>query len=347
MCEHMLTYCPECDIDVDARLENHQGTLAVRGESVSFLELTVVCPRCGATIGDARVEGKNLERAYDSYRSLHGILPQEEIKALRQSYGLSLREFSKFLGFGEQTAYRYERGDIPDITHNNVLVSARSAHGARLLLSQNGSRLSKRSIERVEHRIEAMNEGINKETPYQLTVEELEASAPSAANGFRRLDLERVSAVVYVLASTCRDLYWTKLQKAMFFTDMICFERSSGSLTGLTYAHATHGPVMDRKDEIRFLLVERGIIDFRECGWGEVLVPLCAGSSCLSKRELSFIDEVAQFVNTFDTSTELSSFSHGLRCWQDTADGMTIEYTLNDGEVGRSMVARMNRLGLR
>ena len=346
MTEYTDTYCPECDAEVHACLRNQPATLSVRGEEVGYSETVAVCPICGEIIGDARIEGANLERAYDAYRSLHGILSPMEVKALRDSYGLSLREFSKFLGFGEQTAYRYEHGDIPDQPHNTTMQSARTIEGARLLLSQNQGKLNKRSIARIEQHIQAMVDGAAERTRLRSTLEDREADDPSAANGYRTLDLDRVASLVYELASRCHDLYWTKLQKAIFFTDMICYERYSCSLTGLRYVHATYGPVMDRKDELRFILVDRGTIGFRECGWGEILVPLQPGSLPFNADEMALIDDIARFVNSFNTASELSDFSHKLKCWEGSVDGEIIEYTRDDGEVGSTMLERMNRLGI-
>ena len=58
-------------------------------------------------------------------------------------------------------------------------------------------------------------------------------------------------------------------------------------------------------------------------------------------RSLSLIDQVAAFINSFETAADLSSFSHGLNCWRDTRDGEIIEYTRNKGEVGRALADRM------
>ena len=147
--------------------------------------------------------------------------------------------------------------------------------------------------------------------------------------------------LVYELANRCHELYWTKLQKAAFFADMVCFERYGCSLTGLSYAHATYGPVIDRKDEIRYILVERGTVTLQEHGWGELLVPQQSEGMPFSAEELSLIDEVAAFVNSFSTASELSEFSHQLACWNATSDGEIIAYTTDDREVGKAMAERM------
>jgi hypothetical protein len=175
------------------------------------------------------------------------------------------------------------------------------------------------------------------------TIEKREADAPSATNGYRRLNFDRISALARTLADKCRSLYWTKFQKAMFFADMASFERYGRSLTGLTYARAPHGPVIDKKDELRYLLVEQEVIEFQESGWGEVLVPAHSGSQTFDGDEMRLIEEVVEFVDTFDTAADLSDFSHGLKCWSDRSDGELIEYKRGAKEVSRSMAERMGR----
>ena len=344
MTELFDTYCPECDAEVHANLRAQQAVLAVRGEAINYSENVAICPVCGTAIGDARIESANLDRAYSAYRTKHGIMTPGEIKSLRASYGLSLREFSKFLGFGEQTTYRYERGDIPDQTHSNTLQSAQSVTGAQLLLSQNKSKLSDKSIFKIEQRIQVMEAGTAEDACLHIVQEEREANPPSVANGYRRLDYDRVAALVFTLANKCQELYWTKLQKATFFADMVYFERNSLSLTGLSYAHATYGPVMHHKDVVRYILVERGVVSFKEHGWGEVLIPQKCDDLPFTPDELAFIDEIAEFVNSFNTATDLSSFSHKLSCWDESVDGEIIDYDRNRGEIGEAMSARMKGL---
>ena len=82
-------------------------------EDVSRMVEVAVCPYCGSVIDDSRLEEGNLDLAYELYRASHDLVSAKEISALREDMGLSLREFSRFLGFGEQTAVRYEKGALP------------------------------------------------------------------------------------------------------------------------------------------------------------------------------------------------------------------------------------------
>lgn len=336
------TYCPECDREVDARLEHRLETLPVKGESTSYDAETAVCPRCGEVIGDSRVEEGNLRRAYSAYCAAHGLMAPDEVKELRNSYGLSLREFSKFLGFGEQTIARYESGAIPDDSHNTMLKLASTAEGAASLLSVRESQLSGRTVSAVRRFVESRTPLSGLAAAFAACQRPpQEMMTPSGRNGFRSFSMERVAAVVCELAARCKDLYKTKLQKAMFFTDFLCYARTSRSMTGLAYAHADYGPVMDGRDRIVAELQDAGFVELTEKGWGEVVVPVCCPEGILSEDEIRLVDEVADFVNTFGTSSEISTFSHELDAWSGTDSGQFIEYDSNAEQVEAAIARRM------
>ena len=346
MIDSLDTYCPECDTNVCSELREQPAKLRVRGDEIDFTETVAICPNCGMEIGDARVEGENLDRAYAIYRARHGIPSPEEIRELREHYGLSLREFSRFLGFGEQTVYRYERGDIPDPTHSLVLEQTKTPQGARQLLAKNRNRLSERSIESIEMALSMPAKELPWARPLPSKLEGQTADAPSAKNGYRAFDPDRALALVYLLAQKCKDLFWTKSQKAIFFADMFACACRGRSLTGLRYAHATYGPVVDGMEGLRYLLAESGIVEFCEQGWGEVLVPnKLPANDPFSEAEHALIDGIADFVNSFNAAREISDFSHELECWQNTTDGQTIDYADASGEVAEAMEARMPSLG--
>jgi transcriptional regulator with XRE-family HTH domain len=78
----------------------------------------------------------------------------DTIRSLRSAYGLSAREFGRFLGFGEQTELRYEMGTIPEPTHNSIILSAMTREAAERLLEQNGERIAQKSRDLVRDYIE-------------------------------------------------------------------------------------------------------------------------------------------------------------------------------------------------
>lgn len=343
------TYCVECDRDVTAAIVRRPETLKVRGELVEYDGRVAVCPLCGAVIADSRVEEGNLERAYDAYRQRHAIMSPREIRRLRERYGLSLREFSRFLGFGEQTVARYEYGALPDELHAGTLRRAITAEGAASLLAERGCALSAKTVEAVRRFITANGPrgGAPAGPANRGGWPRPEDLRPSSANGYRGIDLRRTGALIAALASRCHDLYWTKLQKAMFFADFLAYDGTTKSLTGLSYAHGTYGPVMNGMSEIKGMLDE-GIdgVALEPRGWGEVVVARPdGGQGCdehvFSPEEERVIDVAARFVDGFGGARELSEYSHGLRAWSQTDDGQIIDYAENAREVAAAVLGRV------
>lgn len=344
-------FCPYCDEVVGAPFVDRQETVLVRGEEVAYTARVAQCPLCHGIIADSRVEAQNLERAYDAYRVRYGIPAPGDIKELRQAYGLSLREFSRFLGFGEQTIARYENGSLPDDVHANIILQAKSVAGARLLLDANRERLSSASIVKIEDFIRSesgsvVEYGIGLVPLYSF--EERAPSWPCRENGYRVLDMERMAALASRLAQRCAELFKTKFQKAMYFCDALSFERSSRSLTGLSYAHADFGPVIDGKEDVMHYLSSHGIVRYEEFGYGEI-VKSNRESSCdvFTQEELDLIDEVADFVDSFPTASSISEFSHSLAAWQRTRSGKRIPYDANPGELERAIEAWRKNMGVK
>lgn len=59
--------------------------------------------------------------AFAIYRQRHGLLQPEEIRRIREKYGLSQVAFAKVLGLGNKTVARYENGSIADMAQNNLI----------------------------------------------------------------------------------------------------------------------------------------------------------------------------------------------------------------------------------
>ena len=145
----LSTYCVECDREVDARIEHRDETMRIRGQETPYGGEVAVCPVCGSVVADSRVETRNLDAAYSAYRSANDLLSPEEIREIRQRYSLSLRDFSRFLGFGEQTVARYESGALQDETHDGMMRLAASPEGASLLLEIRRAQLPERIVDAV------------------------------------------------------------------------------------------------------------------------------------------------------------------------------------------------------
>lgn len=110
----MLKHCPKCDVERECHVESRIESYPIRGEQIEIEANVLICSVCGEDIFDKKLDSVNLQKVYATYRAKHGLLSPDEIREIRERYGLSQRGMSRFLGWGEITLHRYESGGLPD-----------------------------------------------------------------------------------------------------------------------------------------------------------------------------------------------------------------------------------------
>jgi putative zinc finger/helix-turn-helix YgiT family protein len=94
-------------------MNEHRSTLKlpVNGEEMSVPStLHLRCPKCDEAVlrfSDAR---RFEEDAISIYRKKHGLLSADEIRALRERFGLTQSELARLLHLGANTISRWESG---------------------------------------------------------------------------------------------------------------------------------------------------------------------------------------------------------------------------------------------
>jgi putative zinc finger/helix-turn-helix YgiT family protein len=167
--------CFECGKLVTPRLEERTEILPVRGEPIEVLARVAVCPDCGADMSVEERDDATLVAAFDLYRQTHGLMTPEEMKQLRERYGLGVRPFSLLLGWGEITAHRYEGGSLQDAAHEAALRLAEDPANIRVYLSANGHKLTTRQragLEKCLQAIEARKYGRTEDPMDRLVARE-------------------------------------------------------------------------------------------------------------------------------------------------------------------------------
>ncbi len=71
---------------------------------------------------------------YNSYRSRHGIPTPEEIRDIRERYGLSYSQITKIVGFGQNQWRQYENGCIPSESNGRMILAIKSREGMLMML---------------------------------------------------------------------------------------------------------------------------------------------------------------------------------------------------------------------
>jgi putative zinc finger/helix-turn-helix YgiT family protein len=101
--------CPECG----SLMKEKKGrlTLPVNGEVIAVAGSPhLSCPKCHEVIlrfDDAR---KLRQRALETYRQTYGLLSADEIRSIRERFGLTQGELARLLRLGANTISRWEAG---------------------------------------------------------------------------------------------------------------------------------------------------------------------------------------------------------------------------------------------
>ncbi len=146
-------YCPICDCEVETIVQTVSETYPVKGEDISIDAHVRFCAHCHEDLWDEKLDAQNLLDAYALFRKKHGLLQPQEIRTIREKYGLSQTAFARILGLGDKTITRYENGSIADAAPNNLIYLCRQPEIFLDLLEKNRERISPQDYESAQARI--------------------------------------------------------------------------------------------------------------------------------------------------------------------------------------------------
>lgn len=118
----MMEYCEKCEKEVETKIIIRKETFNVCGKDIAVDAQILTCGNCGEELFCEELDSIALISAYNKYRRRHKLLLPDEIKKIREQYGLSQRGFAKLLNWGDKTICRYENGSLQDKAHNSLLL---------------------------------------------------------------------------------------------------------------------------------------------------------------------------------------------------------------------------------
>lgn len=141
--ELFCEYCNEMRVTTPKVTEI---THMIKGEEISVTVNVPLCSECRCELSDLDVEEYHHDLALKEYRRRKGLLHTNQIKAIREKYGLSQRAFARALGFAEPTINRYELGALQDTIHNNILVLVNDSSVMLKMASLNKGNLTEKEF---------------------------------------------------------------------------------------------------------------------------------------------------------------------------------------------------------
>jgi putative zinc finger/helix-turn-helix YgiT family protein len=309
-----------------------QREITYRKEQFKLLFHAHKCVDTGNQFEDEMFAELNYNQVINQYRAKYRIPFPEQIKSIRERYGLSAAKMSVVLGMGPNTWSNYENGEVPSRVHANLIQMIDTPETFKQLIIKNGE-LAEKDRLKILKKIEALDQH-----EYRCG-DELKRfeTEPNIYNGYKSFSSNKVSQMVLYFAYTLKP-FKTKMNKLLFYADFVCFRNTAQSLSGLKYVAIPYGPVPDEYEILFGVLSDKKIIDFnwQMTEYGEVAQLLASPNqkfdpTLFTSAELETLEFVAnKFKNT--STREIVDISHKEPAWIENKDGnktISFEYAFS------------------
>ena len=308
-----LIECPYCD--GNAHLKREAGTLQFRKETFQVIKHFYKCDKCQEEFTTTESDQLTYNQLVNQYRAKYHIPSAEEIKNIREQYGLSAAAMSQLLGLGINTYGGYEKDDIP-IEANAILIKqAANPHNLAEMIGDkvdiNDSVWSK------------INEANARHSATNTLLQPINhINQANEFTGFKKTNWVKIKNVFILLVSKCNPNYNDKLKlnKLLYYMDSLHFKSYGTSVTGITYRAIPHGPVPTCYDNIFSNLTNQSILisDWKEVKNRGAIELFTTNSepnmSVFSESEKEVLNTVIQkFKNTY--TWDLVDLSHKEKAW--------------------------------
>lgn len=330
--------CPFCNIVHKIEKKQRIGKMLVKNEPVEFNEIYYYCPLCSEDEENefvpANIMDQNILSAKDAYRLKKGMLTSYDIARIRNSYGLSQKDFSLLLGFGEITITRYETKDIQDEPYNHMIKLAEEDPLFLLdCLKKHREAFSETKYNKIYNSIVAKIDEQQHLCPKYikdgLNSLYIRYSVPTDVNGLTSLDIKKISDIVCYFASKISNLYKVKLMKLLWYADAISYKRKKHSMTGLVYIHQQYGALPIGHD----LIIKLPSITTQEeenkygCVKYKILPAKEVDTSDFTSEELHILDEVVNLFSNMGTN-DIINYMHKEKGYLCTETNELIPFSL-------------------
>lgn len=332
--------CERCGPTTNTRVEAREEAYPVKGEDTKIRARVRICTQCTEDVYDKELDAENLRSAFDIYRRRHGIVTAEELRTLRETYGLSQRGLGALLGWGEITVHRYEHGSMPDEAHNLVLRMIQDPFNMEHLVAEKGHRLSPAARRKLAGRLDELLCRTASRRALDLVGRNVCRREAGEYTGFHEFVPSVLMEMIVYFSSKPGGVLKTKLNKLLWYSDFSHYRHHAVSISGATYIHFPFGPVPDQYDLYLLLMSSEGSLrrEFENYGVdqvGENIVgerifaarPLSKG--VLSDDALRTVAATSDYFASF-SSSQIMRISHHEEGYSKTQPDEPISYRYAD-----------------
>ena len=288
-----------------------------RGEQYEYEHIAWLCEDSGEQFTDDESDTAGFVQVTNQYRAKYGIPYTDEIIAVRQRYGISAAKMSLILGIGINQYRLYEQGEVPSVSNGRMIRSIMNPKVMLEMVESSKNELSVSEYEKIISKVQAIIASSETYKMEQYETRRIFTTLRGADNGYAQLSLSRLKNIMLYILNRCDEVWCTKMNKLLFYTDFMSYRERGMAMSGLSYRAIDFGPVPERWDRVYSEFPEvrqelRQVGDFV----GSVLIASAEPDYAM------FTDDELKVLNSICThfgkmsSREISRISHDEEAWQ-------------------------------
>lgn len=299
----------------NATLKHEPRCLEYRGKEYPYIAQFYEDDTTGERFTTTELDETNISQIYNQYRVEHSIPFVDEIISLRKKYGLSSSKMSTILGFGANQYRQYEDGYVPTESNGKILKACQTPVVFRTMVENSRGQLGEKSYVKIMAKIEAVQNG----TDDSKTKLIYGTYGRNIANGFAPQTVDRLHNILLYFINACNGVFYTKMNKLLFFSDFCHYRKYGMGITGLAYRAIQYGPVPVRWDRVYSLFddIQQDIVSLgNEVSGARLVSSSLPNVSSLSATEKETLNLVITRLGQ-SSAAHLSALSHEEKAGKD------------------------------
>jgi putative zinc finger/helix-turn-helix YgiT family protein len=200
-----------------------------------------ICEDTGEQFTTTEQDTLQFNDLYAQYRVKHGIPFPDEIKEIRKKYQLNYSQISRILGFGTNQYAKYEAGEVPSESNGKMIAAIKDKNVLLSLLKGCKAIFQPSEFERILTSITMSEE---KQDEYASLHQIIYTdNVRNIYNGYGNKSIPKLFDMVGHIVAKHGEIFPTKLNKLMFYSDFCNYRKIGQSISGLTYLAWKFGPV--------------------------------------------------------------------------------------------------------
>ena len=317
-------------------LIKERSTLTFRKVEFEVVYNHYKCEESGEYFTTTQLDELNLNQVYNQYRVKYKLPFPDEIKLIREKYGLSASKMSEVLGFGVNGFRNYEAGEVPNQSNARLIQLANDPKEFKRLVGYS-SAFEGKALEKILQKIETIvQEEIKNVFNTQIKFYFLGTCSPNTYTGYKLPNLEKFTEMVVFFTEKMQP-WKTMINKLLFYADFGMYSKVGLSISGVRYRAIQMGPVPDNFQSIFEYLAKNNEVNicftaFPNGSIGEQFKSNPKRSfnpEKFTKQELEELEEIVERFKKCSTK-KIIAISHQEKAWiENEREKKIIDYNLS------------------